>query len=87
MSGWLEGFPRRERKRRRTRPVELEDEDDEAGLVCVAWLPIRCPHCKSKHQRNYKTKGRLRYHLCQDCGQRFKSYELAPNDAPAVGPE
>ena len=84
MSGeWLDGLPGRGwgRKKKKPRPTspppELEDSDDE-GLVCVLWMPIRCPHCKSKHQRNYKTKGRLRYHHCQDCGERFKSLEAEP---------
>jgi len=84
--GWLDGVPKRERKRRarakkeaekKAKPVEeLEDVEEEKGLACVAWIPIRCPHCASKHQNNYKTRGRLRYHLCQDCGERFKSLEI-----------
>ena len=95
--GWLEGVPGRKRRRKPKTPTrpsleapnldELEEDDDEQGLVCVAWLPIRCPHCKSKHQRNYKTRGRLRYHLCQDCGERFKSLELAPRDSPEISSE
>lgn len=95
---WLEGVPGRKRRRKtkEKKPPALEapgldeledDEEDEQGLVCVAWLPIRCPHCHSKHQRNYKTRGRLRYHLCQDCRERFKSLELAPRDSPELAAE
>ena len=53
-------------------------EKAENGPNLGHWMPIRCPHCQSTHQRHYKTKGSFHYHHCQDCGERFKSLEVEP---------
>lgn len=41
----------------------------------VVYRPVRCPGCASDNQVVTSTQGRLRYHRCRDCGQRFKSVE------------
>lgn len=86
MTDWLNGIPRKRRRRPKPKPPDddLDEPDADDGLACVVWRPIRCPACRSTHQRNYRTNGRVRYHRCQDCETRFKSYELA-EDEPASG--
>lgn len=32
-----------------------------------------CPECGSNKTRTTSTRGRVRYHRCRDCGNRFKS--------------
>ena len=59
------------------------DGDDGADdkLPCVPFVPFRCPRCGRHKPYTYAVRGRLRYHRCQHCGQRYRSWEL---DAKAV---
>ena len=42
----------------------------------VVYHRTRCPKCRSKNNYVDKTKGRIRYHHCRNCSQRFKSVEV-----------
>jgi len=42
----------------------------------VTFIPLRCPKCRSKKIRCYKTEIPKRYHICYTCGWRFKSIEI-----------
>ncbi len=48
-----------------------------AGVQGVVWTPIRCPHCMSDAFSTHHTNKRtgVRYHVCAECQDRFKSIE------------
>ena len=68
-NNWLNGYA--PKKKRIKVPVEDKDHSNEG----VVFHPIRCPKCKSKNVRCDKTVLPIRYHICKDCGNRFKSVE------------
>lgn len=72
---WLEDV---ERPRRRPRPVQVPADAED--LPVVPFIPVRCPNCGGLRKRTstYPAKGR-RYHVCKDCGQRFRSEETTPD--------
>jgi len=41
----------------------------------VAYVLLRCPHCRSQRTRVTSTRKPIRYHQCQDCMRPFKSVE------------
>ena len=41
----------------------------------VSYIPLRCPKCNSKKVRCYSSHPPIRYHVCKNCGQNFKSIE------------
>jgi len=41
----------------------------------VIWHIIHCPKCGSKNVPVHTTKRPVRYHICSDCGHKFKSVE------------
>lgn len=41
----------------------------------VAYIPVRCPRCGSKRCPTHTSNGLIRYHACENCGERFKSVE------------
>ena len=50
----------------------------EPGIVNgVAYEVVhcRCPKCKQKNPKVTSTQGRIRYHRCENCSQKFKSVE------------
>lgn len=56
----------------------LGTQPSESGTVNgVVYQPVqcRCPKCKSINPPVTSTQGRIRYHKCDKCGQRFKSVE------------
>ena len=66
--------------------LEERDADGELELPPVAFLPVRCPGCGSDRQKTTgaplpRGPGRLRYHVCRDCGLRFRSVEIHPRGA------
>lgn len=89
MAAWIdrgEDWLRRRKQRNRRGegdPIEkAESVADEQGpaLMGVEFPVLRCPACRSKHVKTRNTLGwqdgmRLRYHVCEDCGERFKSLE------------
>jgi transposase-like protein len=56
----------------------------EEEMRVVYWRPVACPACDSEHvvcvAKSKLVRG-MRYHRCQDCEYRFKSFE-APSDVP-----
>jgi transcriptional regulator NrdR family protein len=53
-----------------------------ASVPCIKVKYPRCPHCDSGRHMTYgkvgsKEKGYYRYHVCNSCGARFRSYEEA----------
>ena len=51
-------------------PADTEPTDD-----AVAFIPIRCPVCKSPETRVTSTRKPVRYHRCNACKHTFKSVE------------
>lgn len=50
------------------------DPDDYVPIV--PFVPFRCPNCSRHKPFTYKVRGRLRYHKCQACGERYRSWEM-----------
>ncbi len=44
----------------------------------VPFVPARCPRCRGAKCKVYGAAGRLRYHTCRTCGEKFRSFELSP---------
>lgn len=59
-----------------------EDADDDGTLPIVPFVPFRCPTCGRHKPFTYKVRGRLRYHRCQHCNQKYRSFEVG---ADSVG--
>jgi len=56
--------------------AELEpvDDHDDPTPAAVPYVPVRCPACRAK-AKTHTTRGRVRYHKCEQCGLNFKSIE------------
>lgn len=61
-------------------PDDFDDEDD--GVPMVPFVPVRCPRCAAAKPKTTgafeRRDGKIRYHICQECDQRFRSVELDP---------
>ena len=55
---------------------------DDNRLPCVPFVPFRCPRCGRHKPRTSNVRGRLRQHICQACGQDYRSWELGPDSVP-----
>ena len=44
-------------------------------VIEAKWPRTRCPKCGGRDTPVKSTRGRLRWHRCDDCGERFKSAE------------
>ena len=70
---WLEGFVPPKKKRTKTVPPPPPPPPPEVeadGLPVVVWAgPVRCYYCRSKRCKVNRTQGRVRYHICRDCGK------------------
>jgi hypothetical protein len=53
---------------------KTEPIDD--GDYGVQFIPLRCPQCQSKDVRCYVSRPPVRYHVCRECGKKFKSVEV-----------
>lgn len=60
---------------------EPEGNGDEDQVPCVPYVPFRCPYCGRHRPYTHGSRGKIRYHKCNSCGRRYRSYEL---DATAV---
>ncbi len=56
-------------------PVKKEVVEDDCAYG-VPFIPIRCPKCNSKEVRCYVSRPPIRYHVCKECGKKFKSVEV-----------
>ena len=71
---WLGGYS----KKGKENIPELKEETAADDTECaVFFVPVRCPvkKCRSKNVRCYSSNPPIRYHVCRDCGMRFKSIE------------
>ena len=64
---WL-GRPKKPVQKKKEKPKD----DNISGII---YVPIRCPFCQSKNNKCYTSRPPIRYHICKDCGMRFKSIE------------
>lgn len=53
----------------------IKPHDDERRPI-VPFVPYRCPKCKKHRVKTYGQAGRMRYHICLSCGERYNSIEL-----------
>lgn len=61
---------------RRKRPAVHAPEPAQPSR-CIEYRPMRCPICQSEHIPYYSKRDRIRYHICKNCGARFKSVEAS----------
>jgi len=54
---------------------EREDAVKNEEKYGVPFIPLRCPECQSKDVRCYVSRPPVRYHVCRECGKKFKSVE------------
>jgi hypothetical protein len=59
------------------RQQQHDDGDDRVPIV--PYVAFRCPTCGRHKPTTYKVRGRLRYHRCRSCGQRYRSFEVGPD--------
>jgi DNA-directed RNA polymerase subunit RPC12/RpoP len=59
---------------RLVRPDFRPGDDDTVPVV--PFVAFRCPRCGRHNPFTDGVIGRLRYHVCQNCGLKYKSYEL-----------
>lgn len=59
------------------RRPEPETFVDSEGVAVVDYVVTRCPNCGGGRCRVYKTALPFRWHECRDCGEKFKSVDLA----------
>lgn len=62
-------------------PTDRDDDLHENVLPVVPYVPFRCPACARHKPFTGNVRGRLRTHVCQACGTKYRSLEV---DASAV---
>lgn len=69
--GWLKNY-----SKRKSRHIVIEEETkkEEPAKRGIFFIRPKCPKCRSKNIRCYKTDGSIRYYKCE-CGHKFKAYE------------
>lgn len=76
---WLERVDRPRRESPRF-PVS----DGPIPVPLVPFVPVRCPRCRKVKPITYGKReapeGRVRYHTCQGCGEKFQSMEIDPTE-------
>lgn len=55
------------------------------AVASVPYFPVRCPSCSATKPRTRGRRGRVRYHLCQQCGTPFRSLEQSAESLSAAG--
>ena len=68
--GWLKGYVDKPSPAAVKEPKKNSDNFSEG----VIFIRPRCPICKNKAAKCYKTDGVIRYYKCA-CGNKFKAYE------------
>jgi hypothetical protein len=46
------------------------------NAYCLEYHVLYCPECKGDRVPYYFKRGRIRYHVCTECGCRFKSLQV-----------
>jgi hypothetical protein len=70
--GWLKRYrPKKEHDTVKPigRPIK---RDADYGVI---FIPLKCPKCRSKNIKCHTSNPPIRYHVCKDCGHKFKSIE------------
>lgn len=49
-------------------------------MTAVYFLSVWCPECGAHPVPRYGQRGKVRYHRCLECGVKFKSFELTPEE-------
>jgi hypothetical protein len=64
--------------------IDFADGADDDQYPTVPRVPPRCPNCKVHHSRvqGQSRSGRIRYHVCYNCGRKFRSIEVEPPSLP-----
>lgn len=57
-------------------PNNKDDNLHDSVLPVVPFVPFRCPSCGRHRPFTGNVRGRLRRHVCQACGTKYRSYEL-----------
>lgn len=57
-------------------PSPLDDD----RIPCVPFVPYRCPRCGRHKPFTSNVRGRLRAHQCQECGTKYRSWEMGAAD-------
>ncbi len=57
--------------------MRRNDDFDNDRIPAVPYVPFRCPNCQKMNPRTYGTRGRMRYHKCQSCGVKYRSFEVS----------
>jgi len=60
---------------------------DEERRPIVPFVPYRCPACRKHRVKTYGQAGRVRYHVCLSCGERYHSLEIEPDQMHEWGRE
>lgn len=47
----------------------------------VPFVPFRCWRCGGVRPQTYGQEGRVRYHKCRQCGTKYRSVEMTPEEA------
>lgn len=64
------------------RPDQFDEDGDQ--LPIVPFVPFRCPQCGRHKPFTNTVRGRMRYHRCQHCGTKYRSFELSSD---SIGPD
>lgn len=55
------------------------EDDADVYVHAVPFVPWRCA-CGSTKPRSYGQRGVVRFHVCSDCGLKFRSVEIDPDE-------
>ena len=83
MGDWIERpeewIPHQSKQKHRSIVKEAEENQQskkkQSLQYGVIYHPLRCPRCRSKNIKTYKSEPPIRYHKCRDCGYNFRSRE------------
>jgi uncharacterized protein (DUF983 family) len=63
-----------------------DDDDDQHVRPCVPFVPFRCPFCGRHKPFTYAVRGRMRYHRCQNCNRKYRSWECGADSVTTFTP-
>lgn len=64
-----------------------DDNLHDSVLPVVPYVPFRCPHCGRHKPFTRGVRGRIRHHVCQACGMKYRSFELTADSVSEWGGE
>lgn len=63
----------------------MNRRDFDSSIRCVPFVPFRCPNCGKHKPFTYGVHGKMRYHKCGACGEKYRSWELSAGDVRGWG--